>query len=85
MTYFAVEKALWGIAQDPASASAFIDNAEAYLTGFNLTDTERLAIQTFDLRLLADTGVNPLLLMQSWNAVQGPDRIGEYLGRMNAS
>ena len=83
MTYFALEKALWGLAQDPASASAFTDNAEDYMSRFNLTDDEKSALRAFDVRSLADAGVSPLLLMQSWNAVQGPDQIGEYLGRMN--
>lgn len=84
MTYFAIEQALWGISQDAASASAFKEDALAYLARFNLTEAERRDIREFNVRALADAGVAPLLIMQSWNATEGPDNIGEYLDRMNA-
>lgn len=84
MTYFAIEQALWGISQDPSAASAFLEDAEAYLGRFNLAQDEREAVREFNVRALVEKGVAPMLVMQSWNAVQGPDEIGEYLRRMNA-
>lgn len=83
MTYFAIEQALWGISQDPAAAAAFANDADRYLSSFNLSEDESSAIRNFDVRALADAGAAPLLIMQAWNAAQGPDEIGEYLRRMN--
>ena len=77
MTYFAVEQALWGISQDAEAAQAFISDPDAYLAQFNMSPEERNAVRDFEVRLLADSGVNPLLIMQSWNAVQGPGEIAE--------
>lgn len=85
MTYFAIEQALWGIAQDPSSAAAFAEDVDAYLGRFNLDNDEQAAIRGFDVRALADAGAAPLLIMQAWNAAMGPDEIGEYLRRMNGA
>jgi protocatechuate 4,5-dioxygenase alpha chain len=80
---FAIEKLLWQACSNPADAGAFRAEPEAYLKAFRIDDEERALLLDWDVAGLADRGVNPMLLMMSFNAVAGKGDMMEYVMKIN--
>jgi hypothetical protein len=83
LSVHAAEKVLWLLANQPDEAHKFKQDRKSYLSKFALNADESTWVETLDVRRLADCGVNPLLLLGVYRAVQGPDSIPEYMQRMN--
>lgn len=79
-----LEKALWHLNVDRESKRAFKDDPTKFLARFHLTDKEREMILAFDVRALADSGVNTMLTMGFWLELEGSHNLNGYLVRMNA-
>lgn len=62
MTRYAVDKILWQVAQDDAYKAAFFEDAHAATAGRELSDEERTAVLSKDLRALFALGAHPFLL-----------------------
>ncbi len=84
MTTTAIEMALWTLANDAAQAQAFLAAPDEFLRRYQLSDNEVRYIKDLDVRALADQGASTLLIMQAWNSVRGPDKVAEYLEKMNS-
>jgi Aromatic-ring-opening dioxygenase LigAB, LigA subunit len=83
MSVHAAEKVLWMLGNQPSEAEKFKQDRRAYLNNFALEADERGWLETLDVKRLADRGVNPLLLLGVYRAIQGGDSIPEYMQRMN--
>ena len=83
MSNFAIEKLLWQACSNPADAGAFRSEPESYLGNFRIDDNERKLLLDWDVAGLADRGVNPMLLMMSFNAVAGGGDMMEYITKIN--
>lgn len=83
MSNFAIEKLLWQACSNPADAGAFRAAPESYLGQFRIDDAERELLLAWDVTGLAARGVNPMLLMMSFNAVAGSGDMMEYITRIN--
>jgi Aromatic-ring-opening dioxygenase LigAB, LigA subunit len=84
MSNHAVEKLLYEICNSAERAGQYRQQKDALLSRFALTEKERALVRDLDVRGLMDHGVNPMLIMTTWNTLVGPDHIGDYLGRLNA-
>lgn len=84
MSNFAIEKLLWQACSNPADAGAFRAGPESYLGQFRIDDEERALLLAWDVTGLADRGVNPMLLMMSFNAVAGSGDMMEYIMKINS-
>ncbi len=62
MTRYAIDKVLWDIYRDRATAETFVADPAAVLTPRDLTAEERDALLRGDLRALLTTGAHPFLL-----------------------
>lgn len=83
MSNFAIEKALWTACNDPAQAGAFRSDPQGYLVDYRIDDEEKALLLDWDVAALADRGVNPMLLMMSFNAVAGKGDMMEYITKIN--
>jgi hypothetical protein len=83
MSTHALELVLWEITHYGDVAKAFREDSKRLLKSYQITQDECAALETLDVKSLAARGVSPLLIMQAWNTIQGPDKIGDYLARMN--
>lgn len=83
MSLNALEKLLWKVSSSPEEARRLGEEFEACIAGYSLDESERARLQSWDVRALADLGVNPLLLMMSYAAVNGFEKTGEYIGKIN--
>lgn len=83
MSNFAIEKLLWQASTNPAEAGAFREDADGYLARFRVDEAEKALLKAWDVAGLADRGVNPMLLLMSFNAVQPGADMMEYVGRIN--
>ena len=83
MSNFAIEKLLWQACSNPADAGAFRAEPAVYLNDFRIDDEERALLLDWDVAGLADRGVNPMLLMMSFNAVAGTGDMMEYVTKIN--
>jgi hypothetical protein len=83
MSISGVQKLLWELARDPGMLAAYRADSAAFISRYNIDAAERAQILAMDVRSLADSGVEPMILMQGWNAIVGPDSIADYLGRLN--
>ena len=83
MSTNAIEKALWQAVMQPADAQRFRDDSDAYLNDFRIDDDERSLLDTWDVAGLASREVNELLLMMAFATINGHDRMGEYVMKIN--
>ena len=84
MSNFAIEKLLWQACSNPVEAGAFQAQPETYLGNFRIDDEERGLLLAWDVAALADRGVNPMLLMMSYNAVRGGGDMMDYIMKINS-
>jgi len=82
MSIFGVEQVLWDVSRGKACADALKGQPQEFFARYRVEPDEAAAVQGMDVGLLSQRGVNPMLLMQAWNTLIGPDCIGEYLLRM---
>lgn len=84
MSMFSIERALWEIAGSRESVGLFLQDPDALLVSYQLSEQERQLIKSKDVRAMADMEVSSMLLMLFWMAVSGGDQsLPEYLQRMN--
>jgi hypothetical protein len=84
MSVNAVEKILWDICNAPERLAQYRSGPDALIAGYNLTAGEQRMVRGLEVRELTNYNVNPMLIMMTWNALIGADKIGEYLGKLNA-
>jgi hypothetical protein len=83
MSVHAVEKALWDVCNNPESHASYRANAADFVHRYPLSDAEKHMVSGLEVEALTAHQVNPMLIMMTWNAIVGADKIGEYLGRLN--
>ena len=83
MSVNALEKALWRASANRADAQRCRDDAQAYSKEFKLDEDERSMLLSWDVSTLHSRGVNPLLLLMAFVAVNGMQKLGEYETKMN--
>jgi hypothetical protein len=83
MSTNAMEKALWQALSDRKEMQRFREDAPAYLDGFRLDETERALILSWDVAKVVSRGVNPLLVVSAFSAVNGLEKTGEYIMKIN--
>lgn len=84
MSVFGVEKALWQTTRDAEDAQRMLEDAHAYLGEFNIDEDERWLAAEWDLRALVERGVNPMVLMMAFAAVNGPAASPGYPKRLHS-
>jgi Aromatic-ring-opening dioxygenase LigAB, LigA subunit len=82
MSANAVENALWRALSHPTDLAAFQQDGNRYLARFTLTDHERSLLLSWDVNAIIEHGVNPVLLMLTFGAVNGRHRRPEYLAKI---
>ncbi len=80
-----LEKVLWDLSVNRDAKNRYRADAGKFLGRYNLDRVERAMILEFDVRGLADLGVNTMLTMGYWMQMEGSRDMGEYLSRMNSS
>lgn len=82
MSVHMVEKALFDIAANARNAQAYRDGPEAFLSPYVLDADEARMIRQMDVRKMINRGVNPMLAMRVFSAVEGRERMPEYMRRL---
>ena len=77
-----LEKLLHDLSTSRQSREAFAADADRFLARYRLSDAERALVRAYDVRALADLGVNTMLTWGFW--LQAGRRNGDYLAAMNA-
>ncbi|HEY9081295.1 hypothetical protein [Magnetovibrio sp.] len=83
MSIHTVEKVLWDLMAMPHKKEAFAAAPDALLSEYPLADDEKALLKDWDVRVMTDRGVSPMLTMISWMAVRGQEEMPEYMRRMN--
>lgn len=85
MSIFAVERALYDVANNPALGMQYGQNPDDFLSGYALTDQERREIKEMDVKSMAANGASHMLLMMFWVAAnRGLHTMPEYVKRLNS-
>jgi hypothetical protein len=84
MSVYAIEKALWDVCNDPGKLALFRSDPQGFTAEYALSEHEASLVRDLQVQSLVAWKVNPMLVMMTWNAVIGADKIGEYLGKLNA-
>lgn len=77
-----LEKVLYDLSTSGANKKAFTEDPMKFLGRYQLDDTEKALIMAYDVRALADLGVNTMLTWGFW--LQSGRRNGEYMKAMKA-
>lgn len=83
MSTHAMESVLWDLHHDPKGAERFRSDPDQALQGYPLTEEEQRMVKSLDVRAMADSGADQMLLFVSFIALSGFDQVGEYMRRMN--
>lgn len=83
MSSNAIEKALWQAISNPRQAELLRENPGAYLDGFRLDEDERALVTSWNVSGMAARDVSPLLLMMAYTAINGMDKMPEYVQRIH--
>jgi len=80
MAMYALQKLLWDVRRQPATASRYGEDPDEVLDEYGIVGPQRAAMKAFDFKALYDQGANPYLLY--FCALQlGVDR-QEYYARI---
>jgi hypothetical protein len=79
MNRYAVEKVLWDIVSEPAKAAAFRDQPAEFLGSYRLGGAEADLLHRMDVKTLLALRINPMLVMRSFQMVQGRDQLPKYI------
>ena len=83
MSSNAIEKALWQAISSPAQTQRLREDPHAYLEAYRLDDDERFLLMDWNVSGMAAREVNPLLLMMAYTAINGMDKMPEYIRRIH--
>jgi len=85
MSVNTIERVLWELTDEPKKVKAFLNDPDAYLSGYQLTEAEFKMIRTMDVAAFNDYGVSNMLSLMAWSAVMGnnPVLMFDYLTRIN--
>lgn len=85
MSVNTIEGILWNLGEHRDLRRAYLKDPDAYLRQFPLGEDEVRMVRMFDLQALEGAGVSNMLLMNTWNAVNGgnPLLIFEFLRKIN--
>ena len=84
MSVNVLEKVLWDLSVNGEAKKSFREDAARLLARYHLTEPERRMILDFDVRGLADEGVNAMLTMGYWMQLEGSRDMEKYLSRMRS-
>jgi hypothetical protein len=85
MTIYTVERALLDIAAGPQYAAQYAADPATFLSAYPLDPDEVRMILDLDVREMTRRGLNPMLAMRAFSALQGRERLPDYLLRMKGS
>ena len=81
MSAYQLQKLCRAVNSDPAARTRYMEEREAFVDGFDLSDAERAALLSLDIDALYDLGVHPLLL-RPFTIINGVSQ-DEYLAALN--
>jgi hypothetical protein len=82
MSTHMLEKVLFDVAATPQRATEYSSNPDLFLSAYRLDDDETQLIKQLDVREMMRRALNPMLLMRAFSALEGRERLPEYLRRM---
>lgn len=82
MTIFTVEKILYEVASSPERAQQYKAERSTFLGRFPLAADEAQLILDLDVSEIIRRGVNPMLAMRAFQAIEGRDSMPEYFRRL---
>lgn len=85
MSINAVERLLFEVAASPDLVRQFKDTPEQLLGAYALAPDEAELVRHLDVHEIASRGVNPMLVMRAFAAIEGRERMPEYFRRMGGN
>lgn len=79
MSIHTVERVLYDIASSPDKAAAYKADAAKFLASYPLETEEAQMVLGLRFRELTDRGLNHMLAMRAFSALQGRDKVPDYL------
>ncbi len=84
MSVYTIERVLFDLTSDPTAPARLRADATAFLSAYPLEGDEAVVLRTLDAGAMLARGVDPMLAMRAFNAVEGRARMPEYMRRINA-
>ena len=83
MSVYTIERVLFDLTSDPQAPARLREDPQGFLAAYPLEDEEAHIIRVLDVRAMHDRGVDAMLSMRAFNAVEGRARMPEYMRRIN--
>jgi hypothetical protein len=83
MSIYTIERVLFDLTSNPQAPARFREDAATFLAAYPLAQDEASIIRTLDVRAMHDRGVDAMLAMRAFNAIEGRARMPEYMLRIN--
>lgn len=82
MTINTIERALFEVASSPERVRQYKASPESFLCSYPLAPDEVGLILNMDVREIIRRGLNPMLAMRAFSAIEGREKISEYFRRV---
>ncbi len=83
MSNYTIERVLFELTSNPQAPARFREDAQAFLAAYPLAQDEAAIIRALDVRAMHDRGVDAMLSMRAFNAIEGRAQMPEYMRRVN--
>lgn len=80
-----IERVLWNLSIDRFSKLKFKDDPKKFLARFTLDQDSVDAILNFDVQLLQEVGVNPMLTLGYWIEMSPSQNVSEYNQKLGST
>jgi protocatechuate 4,5-dioxygenase alpha chain len=80
-----IERVLWNLSIDRFSKLKFKDDPKKFLARFALDQASVDAILNFDVKLLQEVGVNPMLTLGYWIEMSPSQDVSEYNQKLGST
>lgn len=80
-----LERVLWHLSVERPAKERFREDAEAYLSRFDLSAEEKQMVLDFDVKAMQEIGVNAMLTMGFWQEMSPKRSMRLYKEKLGAS
>ncbi|AEF05080.1 hypothetical protein [Alteromonas naphthalenivorans] len=84
MSVYTIERVLWDLQDSDEKAALYREQPNEILNQYNLTTDEHSLLSDMDIESMVSLGIDQMLMSMTWQAINGPQGIPEYMQRLNS-
>ncbi|GGB75084.1 hypothetical protein [Shewanella inventionis] len=83
MSIYTIERVLWDLQDSNEKSALYRNDPDEILENYSLTPDELSILSKMNIEAMVTLGVDQMLMFMTWQAINGPQGIPEYMQRLN--